>query len=254
MSVPSSKTTVTAERPNRDTERISSTRGRPLIAVSTGKVMNCSTSSGPRPGPSVSTCTWTLVTSGTASIGSWPSDRTPSATRSTTSTRTSSRLSSDQAIARSRSPGPARSSPSSERFLPRRSARPRGSGQWAWPCPSSPLASSLFRVNAPSTTTRSPGSSPESRGPARRGGARSDRPRPRTGPAPPRRTPTAYPRPPGPPRPGARARSRRRARRATAGLGEHVRLQPVAAFGTTTRTSRSGCRDRASRRSGRRCR
>jgi hypothetical protein len=37
MSVPSSKTTVTTERPNFETERISSTFGRPLIAVSTGK-------------------------------------------------------------------------------------------------------------------------------------------------------------------------------------------------------------------------
>ena len=55
MSVPSSNTTVTTERPNFDTERISSTFGSPLMAVSTGKVMKLSTSSGASPGLSVST-------------------------------------------------------------------------------------------------------------------------------------------------------------------------------------------------------
>jgi hypothetical protein len=69
MSVPSSKTTVTTERPNFVSDRTSSSRGRPLIAVSTGNVTNCSTSSGARPGLSVSTWTCTVVMSGTASIG-----------------------------------------------------------------------------------------------------------------------------------------------------------------------------------------
>jgi len=50
MSVPSSKTTVTTDRPNLETERISSILGRPLMAVSTGKEMNFSTSSGAKPG------------------------------------------------------------------------------------------------------------------------------------------------------------------------------------------------------------
>ena len=49
MFIPSSKNTVTADRPKRETERISVIPGRPLMAVSTGKVMNCSTSTGPRP-------------------------------------------------------------------------------------------------------------------------------------------------------------------------------------------------------------
>ena len=57
MSQPSSKTTVTTERPNWETERISSTLGMPLMADSTGKVMNCSVSSGARAGAVV--MTWT---------------------------------------------------------------------------------------------------------------------------------------------------------------------------------------------------
>ena len=50
MSVPSSNTTVTADSPNFETLRISSMAGRPLMAVSTGKVMKRSTSSGGSPG------------------------------------------------------------------------------------------------------------------------------------------------------------------------------------------------------------
>src|SRR6476661_6907767 len=96
MSVPSAKTTVTADKPKRETERISSMRGRPLIAVSTGKVMNCSTSSGARPALLVSTCTWTLVTSGTASIGRVRSEATPITTRSSQKRRTRRRLSSEK--------------------------------------------------------------------------------------------------------------------------------------------------------------
>jgi hypothetical protein len=68
-SVPSSKTTVTAERPKRETLRICSTPGSPLIDDSTGNVMVRSTSTGPSAGTLVRTCTWTLVMSGTASIG-----------------------------------------------------------------------------------------------------------------------------------------------------------------------------------------
>jgi hypothetical protein len=58
MSVPSSKTTVTTDRPNFETERSSSTLGRPLMDVSTGKVMNFSISSGAKPGLLVRI--WTL--------------------------------------------------------------------------------------------------------------------------------------------------------------------------------------------------
>ena len=68
--MPSSNTIVTAESPKRDTLRISSTPGRPLIDDSTGNVIVRSTSTGPSAGTFVSTCTWTLVMSGTASMGS----------------------------------------------------------------------------------------------------------------------------------------------------------------------------------------
>ena len=69
MSVPSTKMIVTPEMPNCEKERTSLIRGMPLIAFSTGIVMNCSTSSGPSAGALVSAMTWTLVMSGTASIG-----------------------------------------------------------------------------------------------------------------------------------------------------------------------------------------
>ena len=55
VSVPSLNTTVTAETAVRLIERISSTPGRPFMAVSTGKVRYCSTSSGESPGALVST-------------------------------------------------------------------------------------------------------------------------------------------------------------------------------------------------------
>ena len=80
MSVPSSKTTVTTDSPNFDTERICSTLGSPLMAVSTGKVMKDSTSWGASPGLFVSTCTWTFVTSGTASMGSFRNESSPNTT------------------------------------------------------------------------------------------------------------------------------------------------------------------------------
>ncbi len=70
MSVPSRKMIVTAETAVRLTDRISSSPGMPFIAISTGKVRYCSTSSGDRPGAVVSTETWVLVTSGTASTDS----------------------------------------------------------------------------------------------------------------------------------------------------------------------------------------
>ncbi|MNW19642.1 hypothetical protein D3C71_2197270 [compost metagenome] len=71
MSVPSSKITVTCDSPERDSERVCSSPGRPAIAVSMAKVMRCSVSSGEKPAAWVLICTWTLVMSGTASIGSF---------------------------------------------------------------------------------------------------------------------------------------------------------------------------------------
>ena len=67
-SVPSLKMTVTAETAVRLIERISSSPGTPFIAISTGKVRYCSTSSGDSPGALVRMATCVLVTSGTASI------------------------------------------------------------------------------------------------------------------------------------------------------------------------------------------
>lgn len=63
--------TVTCDRPERDSERVCSSAGNPAIAVSIGKVMRCSVSSGENPAAPVLICTWTLVMSGTASIGSF---------------------------------------------------------------------------------------------------------------------------------------------------------------------------------------
>jgi hypothetical protein len=64
MSVPSRNTTVTADRPERDTERIFCSLGTPLSAVSIGNVTRRSTSTGESPGTSVSTATWIVETSG----------------------------------------------------------------------------------------------------------------------------------------------------------------------------------------------
>ena len=68
---------VTPEMPNCENDRTSLIRGMPFIAFSTGIVMNCSTSAGPIAGALVSAITWTLVTSGTASIGRLSKEYTP---------------------------------------------------------------------------------------------------------------------------------------------------------------------------------
>ena len=62
-------TTVTTERPKRETERISTTFMMLLIATSIGKVMSCSTSCGASVDETVTIYTWLLVMSGTASTG-----------------------------------------------------------------------------------------------------------------------------------------------------------------------------------------
>src|SRR3954462_2401176 len=77
MSVSSRKTTVTTDRPYFEIERTSVVRGMPAIARSTGTLMYCSTSTGDKAGAAVMTCIWTLVTSGTASIGRLAADRRP---------------------------------------------------------------------------------------------------------------------------------------------------------------------------------
>ena len=63
----------------------------PANAVSIGKVTCFSISNGESAGASVLICTWLLVMSGTASIGSRCSDRTPNAASAATSSTTKKR-------------------------------------------------------------------------------------------------------------------------------------------------------------------
>ena len=63
--------TVTAESPERETLRSSTSPGDPFSAASIGDVTVRSTSIGSSPGASVRTETWTVETSGTASMGSF---------------------------------------------------------------------------------------------------------------------------------------------------------------------------------------
>src|SRR5688572_14005017 len=96
MSVSSSKTTVTTDRPYLDSERTSSTRGIPAMARSTGTVTYCSISTGDSAGEVVITCTCTLVTSGTASMGRVMAARIPAATSRMLAAMTMARWRSDQ--------------------------------------------------------------------------------------------------------------------------------------------------------------
>ena len=91
MSVPSSKTTVTTDSPYLEMDRTSSTLGIPDIARSTGTVTYCSTSTGDSAGAAVITWTWTFVMSGTASIGRFTAECTPTITRSAVAISTSAR-------------------------------------------------------------------------------------------------------------------------------------------------------------------
>src|SRR5437588_3074881 len=100
MSVPSSKTTVTCERPNLEMERELCRRDRPLRACSTGKVTFCSTSSGPRPGTTVLTCTCTGVVSGKASTSSWLTATPPTAASTTAARITAKRCRSEKSMTR----------------------------------------------------------------------------------------------------------------------------------------------------------
>ena len=92
MSVPSWKTTVTDERPKRETLRSWALRGRPLSAFSMGTVTVRSTSTGESPPHLVKMSTCTLETSGSASMGSLRAAMTPSARTSTRSPATTLRL------------------------------------------------------------------------------------------------------------------------------------------------------------------
>jgi hypothetical protein len=69
MSVPQSNSAYRIDRPTPEVLRTRVTPGMPFNAVSTGKVMSCSTSSGAMPPASVSTVTCGLFRSGNTSTG-----------------------------------------------------------------------------------------------------------------------------------------------------------------------------------------
>ena len=95
MSVPSSKVTVSCEKPNLETDRTSISPGNPEMTFSTGIVICCSTSSGVREGATVLTCTWTGVVSGKASMGRFHIEYPPQMTKPMAPSNTISRLRSD---------------------------------------------------------------------------------------------------------------------------------------------------------------
>src|SRR5215212_9215032 len=91
MSVLSVKTAVTWEKPLRENERVDSSPGVPARAVSIGKVICFSISIGVSAGAMALIWTWTLVTSGTASIGSLVRDQAPKIAAATVISRTTQR-------------------------------------------------------------------------------------------------------------------------------------------------------------------
>src|SRR5215203_2070156 len=91
MSVLSVKTAVTWEKPLRENERVDSSPGVPASAVSIGKVICFSISIGVSAGAIALIWTWTLVTSGTASIGNRVSDQKPEAAAASVTSTTSQR-------------------------------------------------------------------------------------------------------------------------------------------------------------------
>src|SRR5215471_12181044 len=77
MSVLSVKTAVTWANPLREKERVDSSPGVPVSAVSIGNVICFSISIGESAGAVALIWTWTLVTSGTASMGNMVRDQAP---------------------------------------------------------------------------------------------------------------------------------------------------------------------------------
>src|SRR6266851_2006739 len=92
MLVPCLNRAVTSGRSYRGIERRSARPGIPPSERSTGKVTYCSTSNGERAGAGVMICTWTFVTSGTASMGSFAAAIAPATARSPVPTSTRRRL------------------------------------------------------------------------------------------------------------------------------------------------------------------
>ena len=104
MSVPSVKTIVTAAKPYLLTERTCVTFGSPFIATSTGNVANRSTSTGERPGASISTWTCASVRSGNASTRSVERAHRPAPTNARTMATTVVRCRTAHATRRSAAP------------------------------------------------------------------------------------------------------------------------------------------------------
>src|SRR5215213_1589121 len=88
MSVLSVKTAVTWEKPLRENDRVDSSPGVPASAVSIGKVICFSISIGVSAGATALIWTCTLVTSGTASIGSLVNDHAPKIAAPSVTSRT----------------------------------------------------------------------------------------------------------------------------------------------------------------------
>src|SRR6266478_6280190 len=101
MSVRSVKTAVIWAKPLREKERVDSRPGVPASAVSTGNVTCFSISIGASAGAMALICTCTLVTSGTASIGSFVKDQAPDTAAARVARTTSQRWRTEKARIRS---------------------------------------------------------------------------------------------------------------------------------------------------------
>src|SRR6266540_4948741 len=91
MSVWSANTAVICAKPLREKDRVDSSPGVPARAVSRATVTCFSISTGVNAGATALTWTWTLVTSGTASIGNRVSDQKQDAAAVSVTSRTSQR-------------------------------------------------------------------------------------------------------------------------------------------------------------------
>src|SRR5947209_20309255 len=101
MSVLSVNTAVTWAKPLRENERVDSRPGVPASVVSIGNVTCFSISMGESAGAIAFIWTWTLVTSGTASIGSLVKDQAPEMSAATVISTTSQRRRTDHTRIRS---------------------------------------------------------------------------------------------------------------------------------------------------------
>src|SRR5205823_6056516 len=91
MSVLSVKTVVIWANPLRENDRVDSSPGMPVSAVSIGNVTCFSISMGENAGAMALIWTWTLVTSGTASIGNIVRDQAPEIATARVASTTSQR-------------------------------------------------------------------------------------------------------------------------------------------------------------------